>query len=151
MPTHLTPVTAKDDLYSFVNAAFAAYLVASGEACEVRWQGKAKPNEPGNVWVRFSMQQVLSPLRGFIETQDSADLTVYETAGLFFAQVNVAMSEADSFRRGDLLATALRDMVRDKNTPGGIWLRNARFNEIPSDAQFYKWNVVAEYEYDEAG
>lgn len=147
--THLTPITAKDELYKFVHDRFAAYLATNNVTCEIRWQGKLEAANVSNVWVRFSMQQVLSTLKAYAEKNDESDDRVYETSGLFFAQVNIAMSEADSFRRGDLLATALVGICRDADTPSGLWLRNVRFNELPSDGQFYKWNVIAEYEYDE--
>lgn len=147
---YLTPVTAKDELYGFINDRFITWLQQNDEVCTLRWQGKLKVAETEPLYVHFSMQQVLSPLKAFVRTDDRADVKMYETSGLIFGQVNVAMAEADGFRRGDLIATALRDMLRDAETPSGIWLRNSRFNELPNDVQYFKWNVIAEYEYDEA-
>ncbi len=147
--TYLTPVTAKDEAYTLVSDAFAAYLATTDYDVDIRYQGNAKKERPTDYWVRFSMQQVQSPQRAFVHTEDGADKRVYETSGLIFAQVNAAISSEDSFRIGDLLATALRDILRDADTPSGMWFRNARFNEIPASNEFYKWNVVAEYEYDE--
>lgn len=148
--TYLTPASAKDEIYGLVTTAFNAWLADAGETCELRYQGRAKATKTLPLFVHFSMQQVLSTLKAFVQTEDRNDKKVYETSGLFFAQVNVGMAEQDSFRRGDLIATALRDMVRDVDTPSGVSLRNARFNELPSDTQSYRWNVIAEYEYDEA-
>jgi hypothetical protein len=146
---HLNPVTAKDELFKLLTDRFKVYLVANNIACDIRYQGKLRKDVPSVCWVRISMQQVISPLKAYINNQDGADNQIFETSGLIFAQVNVAMSSLDGFRLGDLLATELKAILRSAETPSGMWLRNARFNELPSDGEFYKWNVVAEYEYDE--
>lgn len=144
---YLTPVAAKDEAYALVTAG----IEASGLACDIRYQGKVDNDPTGDYWVRLSMQQVLSPQRGFILTEDAADVNVFETAGLIFGQLNAAISAEDSFRNGDLLASAIRDILRQTSTPSGMWFRNARFNELPNDGQYYRWNVIAEYEFDEKG
>lgn len=149
MVVHLTPITAKDELYGFVHDSFAAYLISANAKCEMRWQGKLIASNLQNISVRFSVQTVLSTLKGYVSNDEGRDLKLYETSGLFFGHIEVTMSEPDAFRKGDLLATALRDIVADVDTPSGMWLRNARFNELPNDSQFYKWNVVAELQYDE--
>lgn len=150
MPT-LTPAQAKDEIYTIVNVGTRNYIDGIGLDCQLRFQGKENPESTPACYVRFSLQTVLSPLKAYAVKDEGSNSRIYETAGLFFASVNIEMSVADSFRTGDLLATAIRDMVRDVDTPLGVWLRNARLNELPSDGQYYKWNVVAEYEYDEAG
>jgi hypothetical protein len=148
---YLTPVTAKDEAYEMVTASFTDWLLSVGKDCDIRYQGKASAERPADYWVRLSMQQVLSPQRGFVLTEDNADANVFETSGLIFGQLNAAISAEDSFRNGDLMATAIRDILRQSSTPSGMWFRNARFNELPDDGQNYRWNVIAEYEFDEKG
>lgn len=146
---YMTPVQAKDEAYELITNLFNDWLIANDQVCEIRYQGKINKTEPGTAFVLLSMQQVLSPQRGFLHTEDGADSGVFETAGLVFGQVHVPMASEDAFRNGDLIATALRNIVRQTDTGSGMWFRNARFNELPSDGQFYKWNVIAEYEFDE--
>lgn len=146
---NLTPTTAKDEAYTFVTDGLNTFFETFDTEVDVRYQGKMRKDRPTDAWVRFSMQQVTSPLKAFVHSEDGADKQSFETSGLFFGQVNVAINLEDAFRIGDLLATRLRDMLRSASTPSGMWFRNSRFNEIPSDGEFYKWNVIAEYEYDE--
>jgi len=146
---YLTPTEAKDEAYGLVTSLFTDWLTANDQVCEIRYQGKIYKDEPQGTYVRLSMQQVLSPQRGFLHIEDGSDSAVFETAGLFFCLVHVPMAMEDGFRNGDLIATALRNTMRSTDTGSGMWFRNARFNELPSDGQFYKWNVIAEYEFDE--
>lgn len=147
--TYLTPSQAKDEAYTLVTTKFAEWVGVTPFDVDVRFQGKVRADRPTDLWVRLSMQQVQSVLSSFVATQDTGDKQQFETSGLIYAQVNAAMTFEDSFAIGDLIATAIRDILRSADTPSGMWFRNARFTEVPDDGEFYKWNVVAEYEYDE--
>jgi hypothetical protein len=146
---YLTPTDAKEVAFDFVTEATEAFLIAADfPQVELRYQGKPDVDRSPDMFVFFSMQQVQSPLRAFVNTEDGIDTNVYETSGLIFAQVNVVMTFADGFHYGDLLATAIRNILRDADASGMKFL-NARFNELPNTVEYFKWNVVAEYEYDE--
>lgn len=147
----MTPVQAKDEAYSLFDDAFKAWIDGQPFDCEARYQFGNDPSEPGQAFIYMSMQQVTSVLACYIASEDGPDLPQYQTDGLIFGMVNIAKAEEDAGRKGDLIATAARNILRGARTPSGMWIRNARFNEVPSDDQYYKWRVVAEYTFDEVG
>lgn len=46
-------------------------------------------------------------------------------------------------------AKVFADAFEGQSTPGGVWFRNTRMNEIGKDGDFNQVNVVAEFLYDE--
>lgn len=145
----LTYITAREEMFKFFtdkwNAANVEYTT------ELRYQGKADPARPAILWAKLSSQEVASPEAGFMMCGEGQSQQTYSSNGLFFCQVNAAIILEDAFYKGGFIATVARGILRSANTPNGIWFRNARIMPIaprPDDKEF-KWNVVAEYLYDE--
>lgn len=49
----------------------------------------------------------------------------------------------------DQLAKIATDAFEGKVSPGGIWFRNVRLNEVGASGNWWKNNIIAEFEYDE--
>jgi hypothetical protein len=47
------------------------------------------------------------------------------------------------------LGKVVSDAFEGAATPGGVWFRNVRLNEVGRDGEFFQLNVVAEFRYDE--
>jgi hypothetical protein len=47
------------------------------------------------------------------------------------------------------LSKVVSDAFEGKSTPGGVWFRNLRINEIGREGQFFQTNVTVEFLYDE--
>jgi hypothetical protein len=47
------------------------------------------------------------------------------------------------------LAKVVSDAFEGIATPGGVWFRNVRLNEVGRDGEFFQLNVVVEFVYDE--
>jgi hypothetical protein len=47
------------------------------------------------------------------------------------------------------LAKVVSDAFEGTATPGGVWFRNVRLNEVGRDGEFYQLNVIVEFSYDE--
>jgi len=47
------------------------------------------------------------------------------------------------------LAKVVVDAYEGSTTPGGVWFRNVRLNEIGRDGRFFQMNVLVEFLYDE--
>jgi len=47
------------------------------------------------------------------------------------------------------LAKVVSDAFEGISTPGGVWFRNVRLNEVGRDGEFFQLNVVVEFRYDE--
>jgi len=144
-----TPSQARDETYRLFTDAWKASNLRNPMP-EIRYQGKEKGEIPTGAYVRISMQQVTSPQSAFVIGDDPGETPIqYTTHGLVFVQLFVPASERDGFFNGELLATFGRDIFRAARTPSGVWFRNSRFNELDPEGSKLRWNVKAEYEYDE--
>lgn len=110
--------------------------------------------DPSKYWLRFSMQSVASPQRGYQSPDGPSgrDRRVFESIGLVFVQVFAPMSEkATASAIGRALAVLAQAIYRGEETPSGVAFFNVRINDIPNDGKWYRYNVVAEYSFDELG
>lgn len=143
-----TPTNARDEIFRLFTDNFDVSAIV--DECVIRYQGKESGAVPEKYWLRVSTQQVTSPQSAHIMRDDPGQSPVeYETNGLVFVQVFAPMSDEDSFRKGELIATHSRDIFRAVETPSGVWFRNARFNELDPDGKHYRWNVKVEYQFNE--
>lgn len=146
MPT--TPTNARDEIFRLFTDDFDVSAIV--DECVVRYQGNERGDPPKKYWVRISTQQVTSPQAAHImRDEPGASPIAYDTNGLVFVQVFAPMSDEDSFRKGELIATKARDIFRAVETPSSVWFRNARFNELDPDGKHYRWNVKVEYQFSE--
>jgi len=60
-----------------------------------------------------------------------------------FAPIGKGLSE--SYAMGKILA----DAFEGNSSPGGVWFRNVRINEIGREGQFYQTNVLADFTYNQ--
>lgn len=144
-----TPAQARDEVYTLFTDAWKASDLRDPMP-GIRYQGKEKGDVPEGAFVRISMQQVTSPQSAHtMPDGPGASGVQFTTHGLIFVQVFIPASERDGFHNGELLATFARDIFRARETPSGVWFRNARFNELDPEGSKFRWNVKVEYEYNE--
>lgn len=142
---------AIDDIFGIFKAAWDANsATVVGSIPEVRWPGVEEPSKPNyeNYWARVSQQTVLENQTSLRNGQNGQR---YTTSGLVFVQIFCPKSESLGMTNGRKLATIARDSFRGNATSGNVWFRNARINELEPEDKWYRFNVVAEYEYDEIG
>lgn len=145
----MTPVEAKDEARSRFNTGWTAATVLTPMPV-IRWEGKEQGDIPETYFVRFSMKQVKTPQVSFgEENNDGSSSKKFENNGLIMVQVFAPRTAEDSSHIGDLLAVEARDIFRGGETPGGMWFRNMRINELPHDGTYYRWNVIVEYVFTE--
>ncbi len=142
---------AKDQIFKLFYDAWKANTTAIvGYVPEVRWVGVEKPERPdaSKYWVRVSKQVV-----GEEQTTLSDGVTKRFTAyGIVFVQLFCPKSEAKETKHGEKLAVVARNAFRGKTTPGKVVFRNARINDgLAPEEQYYRFNIVAEFEYDDLG
>lgn len=146
----------REEAFDQINALFLEAWDANAGAVagyipEVRWHGNEKDTKPdaSRFWVRHSImgvgdeQIVMSPCVG------KPGQRLYEATGLIFIQIFCPKSIKNSLILGGRLATIAQNAYRGKTTEGAVWFRNVRVNDIPNEREYYRLNVVAEYEYDE--
>jgi hypothetical protein len=129
------------------SAAVAGYIP------EVEWQGVQLRETPdiGKYWVRVSIQTVGENQSSLSVAEGINGQRRYTAFGFVIIQVFAPRSTKDSFQNGIKLAEIAKKIFRGKTTPGKIWFRNVRVNELSPENSFYRLNVVAEFEYDELG
>jgi len=145
----LTYDEAIDQIFSIFRTAWNAKSAAIvGYIPEVRWPGVEEPDTPNTdkFWVRVSQQTVKEGQ----STLRNDGCTRYTTDGLLFIQLFCPKSDSKSMEKGRKLAMLARDAYRGNSTDGKVWFRDARIKELPPEKDWYRFNIIAEYEYDEA-
>jgi len=150
----LTFKQATDEMKALFLAAWNAETAAIVTYVpEIRWQGVEKKALPdgSKYWVRFSKQTVTEEQSTLSNCEGLPGQKVYTASGLIFIQLFCPKSEENAQDLGGKLAAVARNAFRGKTTPGKVWFRNVRINELSPEDLYVRFNVVAEFEYDELG
>lgn len=137
----------------FYDAWRAGAPAIVGNIPEIRWHGVAEKEDTpvDDYWVRFSTRNVNEQQASLSNEVGAPGQRRYNTAGLVFVQLFCPMTDTQAKLKGELLAEIAKLAFRGKTTPGGVWFRNTRINNLPVDEKSYRFNIVSEYEYDEIG
>lgn len=147
-----------DEVDDEIKALFLAAWQANAGAVvgyipEVRWQGVQYRSLPdgSQFWARLSKQTVFEEQATLSTCEGKPGQRKYTASGLVFVQLFCPKSNTQAFELGQKLAKVARNAFRGKTTPGKIWFRNTRINEINPEELYERFNVVTEFEYDELG
>lgn len=147
-----------DDVNDEINSLFFSAWKARSAAIvgyvpEIRWQGVQYRDLPdgSKFWGRLSKQTVFEEQATLSNCEGLPGKKKYTASGLVFLQLFCPKSNAQAFELGQQLAKLGRNAFRGKSTPGGIWFRNVRINELNSERLYERFNVVTEFEHDELG
>jgi hypothetical protein len=147
-----TYVDAQNEIYSVLFVAWnnGASAIA-GYVPEIRWIGaeKAPKIVQDKFWASASIKTVISQQSTLSNCEGIIGQKKYTETGLLFIQIFAPMSVGSGMLNGKKLATLARNAYRGVSTESGVWFRNARINDLEPDDGFYRWNVIAEFEYDE--
>lgn len=146
------PITI-DEAYTIVTDAFTVGWNAGAPAIvgtvpPIRFTGIETGDIPKTDFARFTFQPVLerqATLRNGEYGQR------YESEGLIIVQVFTARVNAQAYAHGRKLARMARDIYRGKDLGGCFLFRNVRINPLDPEPSFLRWNMVAEYQFDEIG
>ena len=147
-------IEAKDAMFALFNTAWQAGAGAIvGSVPEIRWQGVEGRDLPptDDYWCRVSLQTLRRKQATLGLPTGDADIKRYTVFGLIFVQVFCPMALSDAGAKGELLAQLAQNAFSGKTTDNGVWFRNTVINELPATDDYYIFNVVAEYTYDDIG
>lgn len=146
----LTPQNARKELFTLVDTCWQAGAGAiTTYVPEIRWQGVEENDLPGSdkFWMRASTQGVSNRQRGHRMPEAGISKPIYDNIGFITLQIFAPMNSIDSYAKGELLAELGQGMFMASETGGAIWFRNPRIRELPHDGTWYRWNVIADYEF----
>ena len=146
----LTPQNARKELLALVDTCWQAGAAAIvGYLPEMRYQGVEEGSTPGAdlYWGRASTQTVATPQRGHRMPEVGISKPVYDNFGFITLQLFAPMKSSDSYAKGELLAELGQAMFMASETGGSIWFRNPRIIELANDGTWFRWNVIADYQF----
>lgn len=135
----LTPSQARDEIFAVLKAAWdpTGYIM--------HWQD-----------VRAQRDTDQDPFAAaFIQHADGFQSTLVGSVGsreftrLGFVTVQIFTPAGQGLQETYELAKVVSDAFEGISTPGGVWFRNVRLNEVGQDGEFYQLNVIANFRYTE--
>jgi hypothetical protein len=151
LPT--TYIAASDDMKATTNAAWkAATLLHVGSVQKLFFQGIVKDGaleigNPTDYWARVIIQGVTQGQSTLGEHQTGRRHTAY---GLLWVQMFFPLAVNDAWRKGQLIASAVKNALARESISGTVWFLNPRINDnVPADVTHHRLNVVADYQFDE--
>ena len=134
----LTFEQATDEILDLFHAAWDSSIPVHHE--EVRKQRSKDENAWATTQIRHAAgrQTTLASANGSSRFAREGLLTIQ-----IFAPGGKGLQDAYA------LAKVAVDAYEGSATPGGVWFRNVRLNEVGRDGKFFQVNVLVEFLYDE--
>jgi hypothetical protein len=150
----LSPQQARKQMFALVDGVWnakAAAIVGGSDPYvpHIRYQGAEEGALPGadKFWMRCSTQGVMNPQRGHRMPETGISQPVYDNIGFITLQIFAPMKVGESYAKGELLAELGQCMFMASETGGSVWFRNPRIRELDNDGTWYRWNVIADYQF----
>ena len=143
---------ATDDIFGLITKTVEQQSTAViGYTPEIRYQGVPENNMPGTdkVWMRASIQTVDEQQKTFSTCEGAPGKKLYSSYGLVFVQIFIPKTKNGLWSKGTTFASVLRNAFRGSKSGNGVWFRNPRIEELTPEADFFRINVVSEFEYSE--
>lgn len=143
---------ARREIFALIAAAWVDAEDIVDYIPEVRWQGVEESELPGSnlYWARASTQNVMTTQVGHAMPQVGVSDVIYRTVGFVTLQIFAPMNIRGSYTLGELLSALGQRMFMASETPGAVWFRNPRIRELNNDGTWYRWNVIADYQFDQS-
>ena len=140
---------AINDMFGlFLTAWSAGSTAIAGYIPPVRWPGVEVPTAPdrSKYWARIS-QKTSFETQSTLRNGDNGQR--YTTRGTLYVQVFAPIATVGALANGRKLAELARNAYRGKHSVNGVWFRNAKIVEMPTEADWYALTVQVDYIYDE--
>lgn len=148
-----TPQGARKEIFQLLADCWAAGAGAVVMPVpEIRWQGVEQSGTPGadKYWARASTQLATTrQVAHGMNDLPGPSPVIYDSAGVVFIQIFAPMKSPAAYAKGEVLAELVQRMFMATSTASGVWFRNPRINELPHDGTWYRWNVLADYQFNQ--
>lgn len=144
---------ATDEIFGRVLGALAEAAARVGTPqFEMRWPGiETTAPDFSKYWGRASRTTATETQRALSTNVGENGKRVFTCDGLVFVQLFCPQSDAEAMAKGGDLADIFKKAFRKQVSSGKVTFRNARVQELPPENSAIRFNVVAEFEYDELG
>lgn len=146
----LRPQQARKQMLAHVDTCWQAGAGAIvGYIPAIRWQGVEEGALPGadKFWMRASTQGVDNRQRGHMMPEVGISKPVHDNIGLIILQIFAPMKSPGAYAKGELLSELGQGMFMASDIGGSIWFRNPRIRELDHDSSWFRWNVIADYQF----
>ena len=122
-------------------------LVANAPTAIRYWPDSEKNGPPSQdvEWVRVSIRY-RDQYQASLSNQNGRRR--WRRDGVLNLQIFIPQA-AGGRARARLVACAMRDLFQATQTPGGVWFRNVKADDIGPDKSWHNWNVTIPFTYDE--
>lgn len=140
---------ANDDMRTLITKANKNQTVI-GYVPEIRFQNVEKDTKPASdkFWLRVEINTLIAEQKALAQCVQKNGQRLYTAAGLVKAELYIPKANG-KYEKGELWAMAIRNAFLGVTTEHGVWFRNSAIRELPIEAEFYRINVVSEFEYSE--
>jgi hypothetical protein len=140
--------TGLDNVFKpFWTAWQAGATTIVGYIPDVQWHGteEGQPHERSKFWARGSQKVLESSQATFRSATSQHRLTTY---GTVYVQVFCPFTATKAATLGRRLAVLVRNAYTGKES-GGVWFRNPKIVERPTDKDWFQLVVSVDYTFDE--
>lgn len=145
-----TRTEARNEMYTIVTDANESNPASLPYTPELFYRDVTEPGKPGErIWLRASVQTVDTEQTTLSTYVGKPGQRRYTTDGFIVVQLFMPKSDDESPELGGMIADVIKSAFRTKQSAHAIVYRNIRINELPQENQYYRLNVIAEFQYDE--
>ena len=146
--------SARKSIFSLIDTKWQAKApaIVGGAAPEIRYQGAEKAEKPAAsaYWMRAGTQTATTRQTAYIDPEAPGQSPPeFTTDGVVILQLFAPMTGPGSYAKGELLAEAAQCMFMATQTSEGVWFRNPRINELENDGTWYRWNIIADFQFNQ--
>ena len=145
----LTVEQARDEIHTLFKTAWDAGVETTGKTvlyCDSKLvvpKTNDANNNP-NTWARITVQHVLGYQASL---SNRSGVKKFRREGIVTVQVFTPLGTGLSI--ADKVYTIVKNAFEGKHSPGNVWFRDVRVNEVGSSGNWFQGNVLADFEYDE--
>jgi hypothetical protein len=149
-----TRALARDDIMAMFLAAWNANTPAICTTVPpIIWQGfePSAPLPASFYWVRIAINTMVENQTTLCSTVGTEGQNRYTASGIVVIQLFCPRSIAGSYQTGGLLAQVARNAFRGKESPNGVWFRNATVKDVSPEDAYWRFNMTCNFVYDDIG
>lgn len=141
---------ARDEIFGMfrLNWGNLAGAVVGGDPPPIIWQGQEQL-APQIVNGAYARAVVLHQSGMQASLAGDTGIKMWRRSGVVIVQCFGPLSSGKGLTIAEGLATIVKNSFEGLASPGGIWFRNVRINEVGPNDAWYQVNTIADFTYDE--